>query len=509
VYPVVRSCRQGARNGWWVLGAGCLAAVLAGCAHEPRFPAAVAVHGVGRERVHAFDLNGDRRPDYWQYERADGRKGELAYADGTGEPGPRVALDAQAGAACPHVLLVLDGVPFELVKQLYDEGRFRLFRPPTRVLCCFPSMTDLALADLFHAPACPGFQALYYNRATGAVSDGNREYLAGRSAPWVAAMTYRVSTAWDVLVYLDPLAVFQHEMDQLAKLTRDLRAGELRAYSLGSAGLGIREGRAGIVQFLEAVDRLCEQIVYEHHGRVKISLTADHGHNLVRNERVDFEPLLRASGYRPATALHDPRDVVEIRYGLVTYADFATQDPAGVGACLLKSEAVEFACYRDGDAVLVVDRDGQARITSGPHGLRYDSSSGDPLRLTPIIARLKAAGKVSAEGDLDGEAFFAATVDHEYPDPLARLWRAFHGMVANPPDVIANLRDGYCHGSKFFHVMAYPIRSTHGSLNRANSETFVLTMLGDLPPVLRTEEVLPRLEALRGVSTAAQSQRAP
>jgi len=492
-------------GGAWV---GILIGMLCGCAHEPRFPGPLSVHEVGRERVYAFDTNGDRRPDYWEYQREDGRKAALAYAN-TAEPGPRVELDAQTNADCPHVLLVLDGVPFELVKQLYDDGRFRLFYPPTRLVCCFPSMTDLALVDLFHAPACPGYQALYCDRTTGKLSDGNKEYLSGRSAPWVAGMTYRVSTSWDILVYLDPRAVFNHEMDDLARRTRALQAGELRAYSLGTAGMGIRDGRAGITQFLEIVDRLCEQIVYEHHGRVKITLTADHGHNLVRNERVDFEPVLRAGGYRPATSLRDPRDVVVVRYGLVTYADFATQDPAGVGACLLKSEAVTFACYRDGDGLLVVDREGQARITAGAGGLRYDARGGDPLHLASIVAQLQAAGRVSADGDIDGDALFAATVDHEYPDPLARLWRAFHGMVANPPDLIVDLRDGYCHGSKFFYAMAYPIRSTHGSLNRMNSETFVLTMLGDLPPVLRTEEVLPRLEALRGAKTAGETVIAP
>jgi len=141
--------------------------------------------------------------------------------------------------------------------------------------------------------------------------------------------------------------------------------------------------------------------------------------------------------------------------------------------------------------------------------LRYDARGGDPLHLASIVAQLQAAGRVSADGDIDGDALFAATVDHEYPDPLARLWRAFHGMVANPPDLIVDLRDGYCHGSKFFYAMAYPIRSTHGSLNRMNSETFVLTMLGDLPPVLRTEEVLPRLEALRGAKTAGETVIAP
>jgi hypothetical protein len=41
------------------------------------------------------------------------------------------------------------------------------------------------------------------------------------------------------------------------------------------------------------------------------------------------------------------------------------------------------------------------------------------------------------------------------------------------------------------------VSSTHGSLNGINSTTFVMTMLGDLPPALRSREVLPALEKLR------------
>jgi hypothetical protein len=69
--------------------------------------------------------------------------------------------------------------------------------------------------------------------------------------------------------------------------------------------------------------------------------------------------------------------------------------------------------------------------------------------------------------------------------------------VQHPPDLIVNLRDGACHGSRFFYTMIGRVGSTHGSLNRMNSTTFALTMLGELPPALRSEELMPALEKLR------------
>jgi len=69
--------------------------------------------------------------------------------------------------------------------------------------------------------------------------------------------------------------------------------------------------------------------------------------------------------------------------------------------------------------------------------------------------------------------------------------------VKKPADLIVCLRDGWVHGSKFFYTMIGGATSTHGSLNQLNSATFVITMLGNLPPALRPEEVMPALDKLR------------
>ena len=481
----------------WLAGLFALA-LGGGCASAPRFPTALHVDRLGDETVLTFDTDGDKHGDYWQYAGPDGRKHALAYADHAGGgPGARIELDEINAADCPHLLIALDGVPFELVDQLYRAGRFRLFYPPARVICGYPAMTDLALHDLFDAGHSLGFQAMHYDRSANHVTNGSTSYLSASNSPWVSKLSYRCSFWWDVLVYLNPQPVFNHEMSDIHKQFARIDAGHAYAYSVGTAGLGTRGGRDAILTYLRAVDDLCERLVFERRGRVKITLTADHGHNLVENKLVSFDDLLKRAGYRPASTLRGPRDVVTIAYGLVTYAEFFTRDAAGVARCLLGHDDVEFVCYPDGDAVIVADRDGCARITRGAAGFRYDASAGDPLRLTPILEPLRRDGKVSADGEIDSAALFQATLDHYYPDPLVRLWGAFHGEVENTPDVIANLRDGACHGSHFFTAMVGKVASTHGSLNRMNSTTFALTMLGELPPAMRSAEVLPALERRR------------
>ena len=472
--------------------------LYSGCAPLPNFPKPLEIHRENHETVFTFDTNHDGRGDYWQFQSDRGRTTALAYLDeSTGAPAPRIILDEIDPSQCPHYLITLDGVPFEIVDELYRQGHFRFCASPSRVICCFPAMTDLALAELFHAEHCLAFQARYFDRAANRMTDGNAVYLSGKNSPWVDKLDYRCSAWWDGLAYLNPGFLFKHELRGMLKTIRRIDSGRAYVYSVASAGLGTRGGRAAIIEYLLTIEQLCQQIIHERHGRVHFTITADHGHNLVENRRISFRNTLDAAGYRQTKSLHAANDVVPVGYGLVTYAAFFTNDQTGVAECLLQNDAVELACYPIENAITVRDRDGQALIRRGETGFIYDSTAGDPLLLNPIIERLRKTGKVSIAGEIDQAALFDATLDHEYPDPLERLWLAFNGLVESPPDLVVILRDGYCYGSKFFLAMIGKVNSTHGSLNRMNSTTFVLTTLGTLPPAIRSRELLPALQALR------------
>ena len=75
--------------------------------------------------------------------------------------------------------------------------------------------------------------------------------------------------------------------------------------------------------------------------------------------------------------------------------------------------------------------------------------------------------------------------------------RSFNGLVQKPADLIVCVKDGWVYGSPLFHTLIRRATSAHGSLNQLNSMTFVMTMLGELPPALRLEEVMPNLRKLR------------
>jgi len=486
---------------WWAVS----------CHKVPDFPERTIGQAVGENsgQVLYYDTNGDGKDDYWQILNRQGRKVEILFDKNVPESDDHVRLDEIPAHAVPHFIIALDGVPYSLVKELYEQGHFRLFYPPSRLISCFPSMTDLAFNQMFGGRKPLAYEAEYFDREKNRIMPGNDVYLSGENADWARKLSYRGSFTKDSLAYLIPEQIFEEELRGIKEVLSKSQKDTVVVYSVATAGLGTRGGREGIIKYLRTMDRFCEQLVFERHGRLKITLLADHGHNMSGRGRVSFDRLLEEAGFRMSDRLESPRDVVTIKYGLVTYAAFFTARPDKVAEVVLADPATTFACYPQADGVVVQTLDAKALVREKGGNYSYTAEYGDPLLLGDIIPRLRLQGQVNERGFIDDRALFDATAAHIYPDPLRRIWQAFNGLVKKPADLIVCLKDGYCHGSKLFEVMIGRATSTHGSLNQLNSATFVLTMLGDLPAHLRLDEVMGQLEkfGVQGLSPQVSAHR--
>lgn len=460
-----------------------------GCGFDARWPAIERPTRIADGDVVSYRVDGAKQPNYFQRFRNDQVAEVMFDEDGDGKF-DRVVDRHSGDPDWPQCILILDGAPYAIVSAMWQEGHFRLFPPPSRMISVFPAMTDLALTRLLRTRNCTGPEALYFDERTGKLVGGSIAYLRGENAPWLNSVTYHAPQTIGARAYLTPQSVFDEEMRNTLELFRRTRSGTVTAYSIGSAGLGTRGGEPAIRRYLETVEQLCQRIVYEKRGKVHLTLTADHGHNLKPLKRVTFKETLAKSGFRLSSSLRDDRDVVAPAYGLVTCAALYTRKPAAVAAALLHDPAVQLAVYRDGDNIIVLTASEEARVTKRGEGFAYTATRGDPLRLLPIVSKLRAAGKVSEVGEIDDRALFDATVAHDYPDPLYRLWNCFNGLVAYPPSVAISLVDTCCHGSGFFEIAIGHVASTHGSLDRASSTAFVLSDAGPLPPALRIDDFM-------------------
>ena len=495
--------------------------ITGGRGRMPRFPKQPV------QRPHqrlAYDLNDDKRDDYWQDVGANGQKLVLRFDNnGDGQPDESIRLDKPPPANALHVIIFLDGVPFDLIQDLHAAGRFRLFPPPSRLTSVFPAMTDLALARAFSVGPCLGYEALYFDVRRNRLSHGNQVYLSGCNAPWTSKMDYRCRINWDAVMYLNPPAVWRHELDGFACTIQSAENGPVCLYTVATSGLGMRGGGDAIREFLETIDDLCEQVTHQRQGKVRFTLLADHGIGGTPSQRISFRPLLTEAGLRMSKSVDDDSEVVIPEYGLVTCAVAHTRKPERVADVILKHEATDLVMYpaarpRDDQVVLpgasgggnapapIIVRNSTARAEIHRRGARfvYRAVAGDPLKLTPVLDRLTAEGKAAPDGSASDDDWFEATTAHDYPDPLHRIWCAFEQscLVENPADVIVSLKEGYACGSKLFSMMIN-IAGTHGSLAQ-QSNTFIMSNAVPLPPVLRVDDVIRALNAAKTPATAAR-----
>jgi hypothetical protein len=476
--------------------------LASGCAAPLRFPAEpLQVMAASAGKRLAYDTDGDGQADYVAVTNDAGRITHVGYAPSGGEPDAMVDLDSVPTDQCRHVVLILDGVGYETVRSFQEAGHLRLFHPPAPVISTFPSMTDIALADVFQSVRPIGYEARYFDHAQNRMAGGDGDYLAMVNEDWVRCTDYRAGTLVDPLSYLFPRHYFKEEMQALLDLIARRDRPTVVAYLVSTAGLGTKHLREGQQEILLALDRLTHQLIWGSRGLVKVTVFSDHGHQLVPAEWIDFRAFLGERGWRVTERLEQPKDAVVIDYGLVTYTSFATRDRTGLTATLLEHDGVDVVTYTANGSVIVCSDEGRARIDQRGSRYRYLRETGDPLHLAAVCDKAAADGLMGADGFADDRVWLGLTARHTYPDAVVRLWRAFHGITEHVPDVIASLKDGFSAGLPS-RAARYPDgASTHGDLAAKSSTAFVMSTAGPVPEAaqpLRSRDLPKVLPGLLG-----------
>jgi hypothetical protein len=400
------------------------------------------------------------------------------------------------------LVIVLDSICYDMVEQAYLSGRFRLFTPPCRTVPPFPVMTDLCLAELFDCSPSTAVETEYYDGQK--LVDGWSTYGREANSRWLEGVDVFSPYSSHAHIYTHADRGYDEELRQIETAFLHDRGADLVTYVVASSALGAANGRNGHASGLVRLDRFCQSLIHRCRGRVNITLLSDHGHYFTLAKYVDLDVELRRLGYRVTQRLSGPTDVVVPAFGMVTYAGLYTRSPSRVARDLLGIEGVEITSMRDADGdVHVFSRDGAARIRRREGKFRYHCDYGDPLQLKPIFSGLNENGRVDADGFVDDRTLFEAAHNHLYPDAIARLYRAFNGLVEHTPDVLVSFSEGRFWGSPFMSAI-YDLHGSHGNLNLPGSSGFVMTTAGALPKVMRIAEVS---EALKGIGAPIRSRK--
>ncbi|HET6975768.1 MAG TPA: alkaline phosphatase family protein [Pyrinomonadaceae bacterium] len=377
-----------------------------------------------------------------------------------------------------RLLLCLDGVPHTLIEQAKSRGLFAGFGPPSRLLSPFPTMTNVALSAMLGASPPAGYESLYFDRNARELRGGIRKYIGRRTPDKVPSsymddLDYQEPLPFEFLIYVAPERVWRADMQRFRE--RFKAAPPQRdyfAFLKATDGLLHSQGPERLAVALESLDQILSEIQAFCGSETEIVMFSDHGMNLEENRRVDLASTLQRRGFQ----------LVIPAFGLCSYAAIYCQDDQRipeVAKASVEVKGIDFAVYKDGNAVVVESTRGQARIEydSAVDSYRYVMLRGDPLELGSF-----------PDGFATDAEWFQRTAAHRYPNTLANLYKSlFTSRVKHTADVLLSLHDGYYYGWSPFGRFVR-LAATHGNALQGSSNAFLMSTHQHLPGFIRADE---------------------
>lgn len=329
-----------------------------------------------------------------------------------------------------------------------------MFRRPTRVIVPFPSMTNLAAAEIWHTKPPAGYEALYFDRQNNSLMGGEGSYLEKRlqAGDYHTLLDYVEPKAYEFIVYGFPERTNRADLRRflLGYSTTDQKV--FRAFLKSTDGLAHVGGREALEHALIELDGVLRKLRENSGSDLEITLFSDHGNSYTRSQPIDVEGHLQRNGFRMDDKLEKEASVVIPGFGLVNYAALYTAPDRKrhVAEVLSRLEEVDVVAYQESGVIHLLSRKGRAQIhyRQESDSYRYLGLSGDPLKLAAIQAQLMKEGTMTAYGYIADRVWFEALAEHEFPDVVFRIHQAVNGLVQNKADVLVSFKPGYAYGNR-------------------------------------------------------------
>ena len=374
-----------------------------------------------------------------------------------------------------RLLLCLDGVPHKLIEAARDRGLFDAFKTPSHLLSPFPTMTNVALSAMLGATPPTGYESLYFDRTARELRGGIRKYIGRRTPDKVPSsymddLDYQEPLPFEFLIYVAPESIWRADMGKFREAFRNAPADrDYFAFLKATDGLLHSQGPARLGVALESLDKILREI-REHCGdETEIVMFSDHGMNLEENRRVPLKSTLERRGFR----------VVIPAFGLCSYVAIYCDEQVipEVARATVEVEGVDFAVYKDREAVVIESERGQGRIEHQGGSFKYLTVTGDPLDLGQVEHGLKP-----------DKSWFEETASHKYPDAVPNVYKSlFTPRVQHTADILVSLKDGYYYGwspfGRFVNLLA-----THGNALQSSSKAFLMSTHRQFPAYVRADE---------------------
>ncbi|MBA2503645.1 MAG: alkaline phosphatase family protein [Pyrinomonadaceae bacterium] len=401
-----------------------------------------------------------------------------------------------------RLLLCLDGVPHEVIRQARHRGLFDCFHEPSRLLSPFPTMTNVALSTMLNASAPAGYESLYFDSDAREMRGGISNYV-GRRTPdkipssYMDTLDYQEPLHFEFLIYVLPERIWRTDFNRFRqRLNCHAVTSDFFAFLKSTDGLLHIRGQEALGIALAHLDWMLRDVVKDYGRDTEIVVFSDHGMNLVDNKRVPLRAHLRRCGYKFSRDLKGaPASHIAIpAFGLCGYAAiYCAHDEAAakVADKLSELEGVDFSIHADGAAAVVKSARGEARILrkvrDGETFYSYQQSTGDPLDLQSLIERVQEM--FDAENFASEEIWYEHTSEHTYPDVIANLYGAlFCSRVRHTANVLVSFKDGYYYGAEGFDHFASRLCATHGNALAPSTTAFLMSTHRTFPATVRAKD---------------------
>jgi hypothetical protein len=416
----------------------------------------------------------------------------------------------------------LDGVPYDIIREMKDDGRFTAFQPPSRVIAPFPSTTPCGFGGLFRplgAARPMGYDREYYSYKEGKIVGFISSIHPKNKRDFKNVFDYSRKTPFQKFwIYSAPGMSGRRDLEKIRKLVWRSEDSTLLTYIGGTDGTGHVLGPKRLKRWLAFMDDYLERMRRNYRrdfgGELSIVLFSDHGFHYFRKPNAvskgHIARELWKERFQFANDLKRPNNVVAVQWGNISGASFYARPEIvpEVALVLAHTPGIDVVAYRDGDEIEVMSGEGGRLQTAevscdpGRRRCRYRPKDGDPLDYKAVIEEFKSKGRLDARGYASSDDWFEATEDRFYPDALYRMHDGFFTLVENPAPILFSTEAEYEYGDVMTRVGAFfhgGLKGTHGGLFQSASAAFVMTTDSGmkLPPVMRYDQVMPRIYKCR------------
>ena len=199
-----------------------------------------------------YDVKHDGKPDFGVLRDSSGKVNVLEYDDDEdGTPDRIYRLSDYANESVPHLIILLDSVPYQEVAKRYDAGQFGWFDPPQKVIPVFPSLTEQVFTRILGAPPLPGMIDDSYDSRMARSHLGIGERISGYHQPWEYRCNYCASYSDAALSYLNPDPLLHKEMELTRGALDESPDRVTVSYVTSTSSMICKYGKPGCDQVLD------------------------------------------------------------------------------------------------------------------------------------------------------------------------------------------------------------------------------------------------------------------